>query len=81
MKFGGRLKAMARKSCLLAKHLVEAGVPFTTMQFGGWAHHAVLLKSLKYTKLDIDPRKEFHTSLGRPVPMVNGGEAIRELFG
>ncbi len=34
-----------------------------------------------YTKLGINPRKEFHTSLGRPVPMVNGGEAIRELFG
>jgi uncharacterized protein (DUF1501 family) len=161
------------QSCLLARRLVEAGVPFTTIQFGGWDHHTVLFKSLKekmpqfdqgfagliadlhtrgllestlviaagefgrtpkinkdggrdhwasamsvvvagggvpggqvigatdregnapaerplkpedlavtlYTKLGIDPRKEFHTSLGRPVPMVNGGEPIRELFG
>jgi uncharacterized protein DUF1501 len=161
------------QSCLLARRLVEAGVPFTTIQFGGWDHHTVLFKSLKdkmpqfdqgfagliadlhtrgllestlviaagefgrtpkinkdggrdhwasamsivvagggvpggqvigatdkegnapsdrplkpedlavtlYTKLGINPRKEFHTSLGRPVPMVNGGEPIRELFG
>ena len=161
------------QSCLLARRMVEAGVPFTTIQFGGWDHHTVLFKSLKdkmpqldqgfagmiadlhargllestlviaagefgrtpkinkdggrdhwasamsvvvagggvpggqvigatdkegnapserplkpedfavtlYTKLGIDPRKEFHTALGRPVPMVNGGEPIRELFG
>ena len=34
-----------------------------------------------YTKLGINPRKEFHTLLGRPTPIVNGGEPIKELFG
>jgi len=35
------------QSCLLARRLIEAGVPFTTVQFGGWDHHTVLFKSLK----------------------------------
>jgi hypothetical protein len=161
------------QGCLLARRMVEAGVPFSTVYFGGWDHHTVIFKSLKekmpqldqgfsalitdlhqrgllestlvivtgefgrtpkinkdggrdhwapamsvamagggvpggqvigatekdgsvpaerhlkpedfavslYTKLGIDPRKEFHTLLGRPVQMVTGGEPIRELFG
>lgn len=161
------------QSCLMARRLVEAGVPFTSVQFAGWDHHTIIFKSLKekmpqfdqgfsalvadlhergllentlviatgefgrtpkinkdggrdhwanaisvvlagggvpggqvigatepdgsvpaerplkpedlavtlYTKLGIDPRKEFHTLLGRPVPIVNGGEPIKELFG
>jgi hypothetical protein len=160
------------QSCLLARRVVEAGVPFATVQFAGWDHHTTIFSSLKqkmppfdqgfsaliadlhargllestvviaagefgrtpkinkdggrdhwasamsvvvagggtpggqvigatdkdgnapaerplkpedlavtlYTKLGIDPRKEFHTLLGRPVPIVYGGEPIRELF-
>jgi hypothetical protein len=33
-----------------------------------------------YTKMGIDPHKEYITPLGRPVPIVNGGRPISELF-
>lgn len=31
--------------------------------------------------LGIDPTRIVHTPLGRPVPLVDGGKPIRELFG
>jgi len=33
--------------CLLARRLVEAGVPFITLNDGGWDHHTKLFESLK----------------------------------
>ncbi len=33
-----------------------------------------------YTKLGIDPHQVMHTNTGRPVQLVNGGRAIKELF-
>src|SRR5262249_26265901 len=33
--------------CLLARRLVEAGVPFVTVYDGGWDHHTRLFESLK----------------------------------
>lgn len=33
-----------------------------------------------YTKLGIDPKQTLHTNTGRPVPLVNEGRLIRELF-
>lgn len=35
--------------CLLARRLVEAGVPFVTLYQGGWDHHTVIFKSLDKT--------------------------------
>ncbi|HEX4588854.1 MAG TPA: DUF1501 domain-containing protein, partial [Gemmataceae bacterium] len=32
---------------LLARRLIEAGVPFVTIQEGGWDHHSALFKTLK----------------------------------
>ena len=34
-----------------------------------------------YTKMGIDPHKILHTTPGRPLPIVNGGAPIKELFG
>ena len=34
-----------------------------------------------YTKMGIDPHKILHTNTGRPLPIVNGGATIKELFG
>ncbi len=34
-----------------------------------------------YTKMGIDPHKILHTNTGRPLPIVNGGHPIKELFG
>ena len=34
-----------------------------------------------YTKMGIDPHKILHTNTGRPLPIVNGGAPIKELFG
>jgi hypothetical protein len=34
------------QSCLLARRLVESGVRFTTVNFGGWDHHAKIFDSL-----------------------------------
>lgn len=33
-----------------------------------------------YLKMGIDPRQVLHTNAGRPVQLVNGGHAIKELF-
>jgi hypothetical protein len=33
-----------------------------------------------YTKMGIDPNQVLHTNTGRPVPLVNNGRRIRELF-
>lgn len=33
-----------------------------------------------YTKLNIDPNQILHTDSGRPIPLVNGGAPIKELF-
>jgi hypothetical protein len=33
-----------------------------------------------YTKMGIDPKRILHTTTGRPVPLVNGGRLIKELF-
>jgi uncharacterized protein (DUF1501 family) len=33
-----------------------------------------------YTKMGINPSQELHTSTGRPVPLVNEGRLIKELF-
>lgn len=33
-----------------------------------------------YTKMGIDPHQVFHNSVGRPVPLVNGGASIPQLF-
>ncbi|MBL9139977.1 MAG: DUF1501 domain-containing protein [Verrucomicrobiales bacterium] len=33
-----------------------------------------------YTKMGIDPKQILHTTTGRPVPLVNGGRLIKELF-
>ena len=33
-----------------------------------------------YTKMGIDPDQLLHTNTGRPVPLVNGGRRIKELF-
>jgi len=34
-----------------------------------------------YTKMGIDPHKIMYTNTGRPLPIVNGGAPIKELFG
>jgi uncharacterized protein (DUF1501 family) len=33
-----------------------------------------------YTKLGIDPHQLLHTTTGRPIPLVNQGHLIKELF-
>ena len=166
-------RTMVGQQCLLARRLVEAGVPFVTVQHAGWDHHGNIFTYLKnrwlpifdvafsallrnmeerglledtlvlalgefgrtprinkdagrdhwpgamsvvaagagvprglvigatdrngsapsdrpltvedfactlYAKLGIDPHKEYITPLGRPVPIVNGGKPIDELF-
>ncbi|HEY6564833.1 MAG TPA: DUF1501 domain-containing protein, partial [Pirellulaceae bacterium] len=35
------------KGCLLARRLVEAGVPFVEVDFGGWDHHNAIFPALK----------------------------------
>ncbi len=157
---------------LLARRLVEEGVPFVTVYHGGWDHHTTIFKSLKskmppvdqgvatlisdldsrglldqtlvillgefgrtpkindrggrdhwphamsvlmagagipggqivgatdrngayanenvyspedfavslYQKMGIDPHQILHNTVGRPVPLVNGGVPIKELF-
>jgi hypothetical protein len=166
-------RTMVGQQCLLARRLIEAGIPFVTVQHAGWDHHNMVFKYLKdrwlptfdtafaallrdlhdrgllddtlvlafgefgrtpkinkdvgrdhwpnamsivaagagvprgavigatdkhgayvaerplkvedffcsiYAKLGIDPHQELHTPEGRPVPIVNGGSPIRELF-
>ena len=166
-------RTMVGQQCLLARRLVEAGVPFITVQHAGWDHHtniftylknrylpifdvafAALMQDLEqrglledtlvlalgefgrtpkinkdagrdhwpgamsvvaagagvprgqiigstdshgrgpeerplkvedlacslFTKLGINPHQEYLTPQGRPVPIVDGGQPIRELF-
>ncbi len=39
------------KGCLMARRLVEAGVPFVEVDLGGWDNHAGIFKTLGDTKL------------------------------
>jgi Protein of unknown function (DUF1501) len=39
------------KGCLMARRLVEAGVPFVEVDLGGWDNHAGIFKTLADTKL------------------------------
>ncbi len=40
-------RTMVGQQCLLARRLVEAGVPFVTVQHAGWDHHTNIFKYLK----------------------------------
>ena len=40
----------------------------------------VVFAASLYTKLGIDPNQILHTTAGRPVPLVNQGRLIKELF-
>ena len=42
------------QSCLLARRLVEGGVRFVTVSFGGWDHHAKVFESLDKKLPDFD---------------------------
>ncbi len=42
------------QSCLLARRLVEAGVPFVTVDDDGWDHHAQVFPGLKQRLPDLD---------------------------
>ncbi len=42
------------QSCLLARRLVERGVRFVTVNFGGWDHHARIWDGLKNKLPDLD---------------------------
>jgi hypothetical protein len=42
------------QSCLLARRLVEGGVRFVTVNFGGWDHHAQIWKGLESKLPDFD---------------------------
>ena len=33
-----------------------------------------------YTKMGIDPNQALHTTTGRPIPLVNEGRLIKEIF-
>jgi uncharacterized protein (DUF1501 family) len=37
--------------CLMARRLVEAGVPFVEVDFGGWDHHQNIFRTLQNDKL------------------------------
>ena len=39
------------RSCLMARRLVEAGVPFVEVDFGGWDDHRNIFQTLKNTRL------------------------------
>jgi len=41
------------RGCLMARRLVEAGVPFVEVDFGGWDNHAGIFPTLKDQKLPI----------------------------
>ena len=41
------------RGCLMARRLVEAGVPFVEVDFGGWDNHANIFTTLKNQKLPI----------------------------
>lgn len=40
-------RTMVGQQCLLARRLMEAGVPFVTVQHAGWDHHTNIFKYLK----------------------------------
>jgi len=42
------------QSCLLARRLVESGVRFVTVNYGGWGHHAKICESLDKKLPDFD---------------------------
>jgi hypothetical protein len=42
------------QSCLLARRLIERGVRFVTVNFGGWDHHARIWDGLKSKLPDLD---------------------------
>jgi hypothetical protein len=42
------------QSCLLARRLIERGVRYATINFGGWDHHAKIWDSLKNKLPDFD---------------------------
>ena len=42
------------QSCLLARRLVEAGVRFVTVNYGGWDHHAKIFDNLDKKLPDFD---------------------------
>jgi Protein of unknown function (DUF1501) len=42
------------QSCLLARRLVEGGVRFVTVTFGGWDHHAKVFENLEKKLPDFD---------------------------
>jgi uncharacterized protein (DUF1501 family) len=42
------------QSCLLARRLVERGVRFVTVNFGGWDHHAKIWDGLKGRLPELD---------------------------
>jgi len=46
-------RTMVGQQCLLARRLVEAGVPFITVQHAGWDHHANIFPYLKNRYLPI----------------------------
>jgi len=46
-------RTMVGQQCLLARRLVEAGVPFVTVQHAGWDHHANIFPYLKTRWLPI----------------------------
>jgi hypothetical protein len=46
-------RTMVGQQCLLARRLVEAGVPFVTVQHAGWDHHANIFPYLKSRWLPI----------------------------
>ena len=41
------------KGCLMARRLVEAGVPFVEVDYGGWDNHANIFTTLQNTKLPL----------------------------
>ncbi len=41
------------RGCLMARRLVEAGVPFVEVDYGGWDNHANIFPTLKDTKLPV----------------------------
>jgi hypothetical protein len=44
------------RGCLMARRLVEAGVPFVEVDFGGWDNHTNIFPTLKNQKLPIMDR-------------------------
>jgi len=44
------------RGCLMARRLVEAGVPFVEVDYGGWDNHANIHTTLKDTKLPVIDR-------------------------